>query len=68
MAAAAPMPTRKDAVRNRKKILVATGEVLRDDYENVSIPVIAERAGVGTATVYRTFPRWRRSSVSICTV
>ena len=56
MAAAAPMPTRKDAVRNRKKILVATGEVLRDDYENVSIPVIAERAGVGTATVYRYFP------------
>ena len=48
-------PTRKDAVRNRRRILAAAGEVLRDDFQNASIPLIAERAGVGTATVYRYF-------------
>lgn len=56
MTSSTTMPTRKDAVRNRRKILTAAGEVLREDFQNASIPMIAERAGVGTATVYRYFP------------
>jgi AcrR family transcriptional regulator len=46
---------RKDAVRNRRRILKAAGEVLRDDPQNATIPAIAERAEVSAATVYRYF-------------
>ena len=46
---------RKDAVRNRRKILKAAGEILRDDPKNASIQLIAERADVSAATVYRYF-------------
>ncbi|WP_199821285.1 TetR/AcrR family transcriptional regulator [Streptomyces sp. NRRL B-3229] len=47
---------RSDAQRNRKRLLEATGEMLRTDPENVSVPVIAKRAGLSTATAYRYFP------------
>jgi AcrR family transcriptional regulator len=45
---------RKDALRSRRAILDAARELYRDDTE-ASFGEIAERAGVGQATVYRHF-------------
>jgi AcrR family transcriptional regulator len=56
-AVASPPSTRvrKDAVRNRRRILKAAGELLRDNPQNATIPAIAERAEISAATVYRYF-------------
>ncbi|PQZ53505.1 MULTISPECIES: TetR/AcrR family transcriptional regulator [unclassified Microbacterium] len=48
-------PTRRDATRNRKRIVdVARGLV--DDGSAVQLNEVARLAGVGVATVYRNFP------------
>jgi AcrR family transcriptional regulator len=47
--------TRKDALRNRDRILDAATELVRSDGEKVPIAKIADRAGVGVGTVYRHF-------------
>ncbi len=47
---------RSDARRNRKLLLRAAGEVLREDGLDASLDEIARRAGVGNATLYRHFP------------
>src|ERR687887_1500113 len=47
---------RSDARRNRKLLLQAAGEVLREDGLDASLDEIARRAGVGNATLYRHFP------------
>lgn len=45
------------AVRSRARIVSATRELLRDEGpEAVSFAAVAERAGVGRATVYRHWP------------
>jgi AcrR family transcriptional regulator len=47
---------RKDALRNRERVLDAATELVRRSGERVPMALIAERAGVGVGTVYRHFP------------
>lgn len=47
---------RRDAVRNRRKLLDAAGEVFRTEPDSATMPLVAERAGLGVATAYRYFP------------
>ncbi|SDT04388.1 DNA-binding transcriptional regulator, AcrR family [Brevibacterium sandarakinum] len=47
---------RKDVVRNNRAILQAAGEIMRVDPEGVTIPAVAERAGLSAPTVYRYYP------------
>jgi AcrR family transcriptional regulator len=47
--------TRKDALRNRDRVLDAATDLVRSDGEKVSMAKIAEHAGVGVGTVYRHF-------------
>ncbi|HEY6762949.1 MAG TPA: TetR/AcrR family transcriptional regulator [Baekduia sp.] len=49
-------PLRKDAERNRQRILAAAGAVFAECGLNASLDAVAERAGVGVGTVYRRFP------------
>jgi AcrR family transcriptional regulator len=46
---------RRDALRNRERVLDAATELVRSDGEKVPIARIAEHAGVGVGTVYRHF-------------
>lgn len=46
---------RSDALRNRQRLLDATGEVLRTQPQQTTMPHIAERAGLSIATAYRYF-------------
>lgn len=56
MSPPATRPPRKDALRNRERVLDAAVELVRRDGEKVPMAQIAERAGVGVGTVYRHFP------------
>src|SRR3954463_13058478 len=47
---------RKDARRNRERVLDAAVELVRRDGEKVPMAQIAEHAGVGVGPVYRHFP------------
>ena len=47
--------SRKDALRNRERVLDAALELVRRDGEKVPMAQIAEHAGVGIGTVYRHF-------------
>jgi len=47
---------RKDALRNRERVLRAALELVRRDGESVPMAQIAGLAGVGVGTVYRHFP------------
>ncbi len=49
-------PKRADAVRNRARVVAAAAEVFAERGIEASVPDVAERAGVGKATVYRSFP------------
>jgi AcrR family transcriptional regulator len=49
-------PLRKDAERNRRRILQAAGEVFAERGLGVTLDEIARHAGVGVGTVYRRFP------------
>jgi AcrR family transcriptional regulator len=51
-----PRPPRKDALRNRERVLDAATELVRRDGEKVPMAAIAEHAGVGVGTLYRHFP------------
>ena len=53
---------RKDALRNRERVLDAAIELVRRDGEKVPMAQIAERAGVGVGTLYRHFRPARISS------
>ena len=48
-------PLRKDAARNRERILAAAGEVFAERGLDVTLDDIAHHAGVGVGTVYRRF-------------
>jgi AcrR family transcriptional regulator len=48
-------PLRRDAARNRERILVAAGEVFATRGLEVTLDDIAHHAGVGVGTVYRRF-------------
>jgi AcrR family transcriptional regulator len=47
---------RSDAVRNRLRVLAAAAAVFAERGVEAGVPEVAERAGVGRATVYRSFP------------
>ena len=47
---------RADAQRNLTRILAAAREVFAEEGSEASIADVAERAGVGTATIFRRFP------------
>lgn len=47
---------RKDVVRNNRSILRAAGEIIRVDPTALTIPAVAERAGLSAPTVYRYYP------------
>ncbi|MFG1687060.1 TetR/AcrR family transcriptional regulator [Nonomuraea sp. NPDC049269] len=47
---------RKDAVRNRQRLLEAAGEIIRTSPEEATMPKIAKAAGLSTATAYRYYP------------
>ncbi|MEU3739830.1 helix-turn-helix domain-containing protein [Streptomyces sp. NPDC032198] len=47
---------RQDALRNRELVLAAAREVYAEQGVEAPLDVIARRAGVGNATLYRRFP------------
>lgn len=47
---------RRDAARNRERVLEAAVALVRRDGERVPLTAVAERAGVGIGTLYRHFP------------
>ena len=49
-------PLRKDAERNRRRILKAAAEVFTERGLEASLDDVARHAGVGVGTVYRRFP------------
>jgi AcrR family transcriptional regulator len=52
----APRPLRRDAERNRRRILDAAEELFAERGLAVTLNDIAHHAGVGVGTVYRRFP------------
>jgi AcrR family transcriptional regulator len=56
MATTSERPLRRDAERNRQRILDAAGTLFAERGLNVSLDEIARHAGVGVGTVYRRFP------------
>ena len=49
-------PLRRDAERNRQRILEAARDAFAEEGLGVTLDEIARRAGVGVGTVYRRFP------------
>lgn len=49
-------PLRRDAERNRERILAAAAELFAEQGLDVGVDDIARRAGVGMGTLYRRFP------------
>src|ERR1700760_870890 len=49
-------PLRRDAERNRQRILEVAREAFAEDGLAVTLDEIARRAGLGVGTVYRRFP------------
>jgi AcrR family transcriptional regulator len=49
-------PLRRDAERNRQRILDAARELFAEEGLGVTLNDVAHRAGVGVGTVYRRFP------------
>jgi AcrR family transcriptional regulator len=50
------IPKRADALRNRERVVAAAAAVFAERGIEASVPEVAARAGVGKATVYRSFP------------
>jgi AcrR family transcriptional regulator len=50
------IPLRADAQRNLDRILEAARSVFAEEGIDASVADVAERAGVGTATIFRRFP------------
>ncbi|WP_149829545.1 TetR/AcrR family transcriptional regulator [Streptomyces tailanensis] len=53
---ATPPPRRRDAQRNRELLVAAAHQVFTEQGLDAPLDVIARRAGVGNATLYRHFP------------
>jgi AcrR family transcriptional regulator len=47
---------RSDARRNHDRVVAAARELFAEHGLGVTVPQVAERAGVGRATVYRSYP------------
>jgi AcrR family transcriptional regulator len=56
MATTSDRPLRRDAERNRQRILDTAGTLFAERGLDVSLDEIARHAGVGVGTVYRRFP------------
>src|SRR6516165_7497408 len=52
----AARPLRRDAERNRQRILRAAADVFTERGLQATLDDVAHRAGVGVGTVYRRFP------------
>jgi AcrR family transcriptional regulator len=50
------MPMRADARRNLEQLLTAARDLVADKGAGVALDEVAQRAGVGIATLYRRFP------------
>jgi AcrR family transcriptional regulator len=50
------LPKRADALRNRERVVEAAAAVFAERGMEATVPEVAQRAGVGKATVYRSFP------------
>ncbi|GGJ28362.1 TetR/AcrR family transcriptional regulator [Streptomyces brasiliensis] len=59
-------PLRADARRNYEALVAAAGEVFAAQGPDAPLDVIARRAGVGNATLYRHFPARRDLIVAVC--
>jgi AcrR family transcriptional regulator len=57
MSTPAARPLRRDAERNRHRILEAAAEAFAERGLTITMDDIAEHAGVGVGTVYRRFPQ-----------
>jgi AcrR family transcriptional regulator len=55
-AAGPSRPPRADAQANRERILTAAAQAFRDDGLDAGVAGIAQRAGVGSGTIFRNFP------------
>lgn len=62
----ARLPARADARRNYEALVVAADEIFTEDGPDAPLDVIARRAGVGNATLYRHFPTRRDLLVAVC--
>jgi AcrR family transcriptional regulator len=49
-------PMRRDALKNRERLLAAAGQVFEDKGLEASVADVARAAGVGMGTLYRHFP------------
>ena len=56
MSNADPVALRADAQRNLGRIIEAARDVFAEEGTEASVAQVAERAGVGTATIFRRFP------------
>lgn len=54
--AAGDRPLRRDAERNRRRVLAAAAEVFTERGLDATLDEVAKAAGVGVGTVYRRFP------------
>lgn len=59
-------PVRADARRNYEALVAAAEEVFGSEGPDAPLDVIARRAGVGNATLYRHFPTRRDLLVAVC--
>ncbi|SIQ83088.1 transcriptional regulator, TetR family [Micromonospora avicenniae] len=50
------MLRRADALRNHERVVAAARELFAARGLDVTVPEVAARAGVGRATVYRSYP------------
>src|SRR3954470_666616 len=50
------LPRRADARRNRERVIAAATAVFGEKGLDAGVPEVAARAGVGKATIYRSFP------------
>jgi len=60
-----PRAPRRDAVRNRARLVEAAAQTFRDDGLGASVNAVADRAGVNVATLYRHFPTKRELIVAV---
>ena len=51
-----PRPQRADAARNFDAVVAAAFDTFAEDGPDAALEVVADRAGVGIATLYRNFP------------
>jgi len=58
---------RADAARNRERLLAVAEEVFRERGLEASVGEIAERAGVGRATLFRNFPTKQDLIIAVVT-